>query len=75
MHGDYKCSQSATVYRLIEVVQQLSAFLGMAIDRIKAEGGHRSGVEVAPALFINGIRCTNCRNVKQLITVIVATSN
>jgi protein-disulfide isomerase len=47
----------------------------MAVDHIKVEGGHRSGVEAAPALFINGSRCTDCQNVEQLIAVIVATSD
>jgi protein-disulfide isomerase len=47
------------------------------IDRINAdsEGGQRSGVEAAPALFINGIRYRDRWTVEQLIATIVAAIN
>jgi protein-disulfide isomerase len=38
------------------------------------EGGLQSGVTVAPALFINGIRYTNRRNIEQL-TIAIITAN
>jgi protein-disulfide isomerase len=48
-------------------------YQGMHIARINAdiEGGYRSGVEAAPALFINGIRYINRWNMEQLITAIM----
>lgn len=149
MYGDYQCSQSADVYRLIKVIQrQLSVSLGenylglifrhfphnqihphaeraaeaseaaavqgqfwqmhntlfehqqelqngylvgyandlgldiyqflremskqVHIDRIKEdiEGGLRSGVTTAPALFMNGIRYANRWNIQQLMAAI-----
>ena len=149
MYGDYQCSQSAEVYKLIKAVQrQLSVSLGenylcfifrhfpqrqihpqaqraaeaaeaaqdqfwqmhemlfnfqqalgdgylveyanhlglnirqflqalsrgAYIDRINQdiESGIQSGVTVAPALFINGIRYTASWNVEQLIAAIVS---
>jgi protein-disulfide isomerase len=46
-------------------------------DRIKAdiESGHRSGVTVAPALFINGIRYTERWSKAQLMAAIVPESH
>jgi protein-disulfide isomerase len=47
------------------------------IDRIIADiqGGYRSGVEAAPALFINGIRYRDRWTIEQLITAITAASS
>lgn len=47
------------------------------IGRINAdiEGGLRSGVEAAPALFINGIRYSNRWTLEQIMAAIAATSN
>ncbi|MBW4444864.1 MAG: DsbA family protein [Plectolyngbya sp. WJT66-NPBG17] len=47
------------------------------IDRIKQdiESGHQSGVEAAPALFINGIRYYDRWNVEQLMTAIINATN
>jgi protein-disulfide isomerase len=44
------------------------------IDRINAdsEGGHRSGVKAAPALFINGMRYRERWTIEQLIAAIAA---
>ena len=44
------------------------------LDRIIADiqGGYRSGVEAAPALFINGIRYRNSWSIKHLVKAIVA---
>ena len=150
MYGDYQCSQSADVYRLIKVIQrQLSVSLGedylgfifrhfpqiqshphsrraaeaavaaavqcqfwqmhntlfehqqelgngyligyandlgldisqflrdlskkVHINRINEdiEGGLRSGVTTAPALFVNGIRYANRWNIQQLMAAIL----
>lgn len=154
MYGDYQCSQSADVYRLIKVIQrQLSVSLGenylgfifrhfpqnqihpyvqraaeaseaaaaqgqfwqmhntlfehqqelengylvgyandlgldisqflremskqVHIDRIKEdiEGGLRSGVTTAPALFVNGIRYANRWNIQQLMAAILTVNS
>ena len=47
------------------------------IDRINQdiESGLNSGVKVAPALFINGIRYTSLWNIEQLMAAIVTVSN
>ena len=47
------------------------------INRINAniESGYQSGVESAPALFINGIRYTDRWTVEQIMAAIVAASN
>ena len=47
------------------------------IDRINQdiESGLHSGVKVAPALFINGIRYTRLWNIEQLMAAIVTVSN
>jgi protein-disulfide isomerase len=47
------------------------------INRINQdiESGLHSGVEVAPALFINGIRYTSLWNIEQLMAAIVTVSN
>jgi protein-disulfide isomerase len=47
------------------------------VDRINADvkGGHRSGIETAPALFINGVRYINRWSVEQLITAIINAKN
>lgn len=47
------------------------------IDRIKEdiEGGLRSGVTTAPALFMNGTRYTNRWNIEHLITAIVTVNS
>lgn len=47
------------------------------VDRINAdiEGGLQSGVEAAPALFINGIRYLDRWIIEQIIAAIVATSD
>jgi protein-disulfide isomerase len=47
------------------------------VDRINQdlESGYKSGVTVAPALFINGVRYTNQWNVKQLMLAITTSSN
>jgi protein-disulfide isomerase len=52
-------------------------FRGVHVDRINAdiEGGHQSGVEAAPALFINGIRYTNQWNVNQINAAIIKAAN
>lgn len=46
------------------------------IERINEdiESGLHSGVTVAPALFINGIRYANCWNIEQLMAAIVTAS-
>ncbi|MHC5771291.1 MAG: DsbA family protein [Nostoc sp.] len=50
---------------------------GTYVDRINAdiEGGLRSGVEAAPALFINGIRYLDRWTVKQIMAAIVAAND
>jgi protein-disulfide isomerase len=47
------------------------------VDRIIADiqGGYRSGVEAAPALFINGVRYRDRWTIEQLIAAITAASN
>jgi protein-disulfide isomerase len=47
------------------------------VDRINQdlESGYKSGVTVAPALFINGVCYTNQWNVKQLMSAITTSSN
>ncbi|MBW4445222.1 MAG: DsbA family protein [Plectolyngbya sp. WJT66-NPBG17] len=47
------------------------------VDRINAdiEGGLQSGVEAAPALFINGIRYLDHWTIEQITAAIVAASN
>jgi protein-disulfide isomerase len=47
------------------------------VDRINAdiEGGLQSGVETAPALFINGVRYLNRWTIEQIMATIVAASN
>ncbi len=50
---------------------------GVYIDRIieDIQGGYQSGVEAAPALFINGIRYRDRWMIKQLIAAILAAIN
>jgi protein-disulfide isomerase len=45
---------------------------GVYVDRIIADiqGGYRSGIEIAPALFINGIRYREPWTIEQLIAAI-----
>jgi protein-disulfide isomerase len=47
------------------------------INRINAdiEGGLQSGVEAAPALFINGIRYSDRWTIEQIMAAIVAASD
>jgi protein-disulfide isomerase len=47
------------------------------VDRINEdiESGVRSGVTVAPTLFINGVLYTGCWNIAQLMAAIVAASH
>jgi protein-disulfide isomerase len=47
---------------------------GVYVDRINADiaGGLQSGVEAAPALFINGIRYSNRWTIEQIMAAIVA---
>ncbi|MGA7935250.1 MAG: DsbA family protein [Kovacikia sp.] len=47
------------------------------VDRINAdiESGRQSGVDAAPALFVNGMRYTDFWNMKQLMAAIVAASD
>jgi protein-disulfide isomerase len=47
------------------------------VDRINEdiESGLRSGVTVAPTLFINGVQYTGCWNTAQLMAAIVAASH
>ncbi|MDZ8088574.1 MAG: hypothetical protein RMY16_23885 [Nostoc sp. DedQUE12b] len=47
---------------------------GVYVDRIIADiqGGYRSGVEAAPALFVNEIRYRERWTIEQLIVAIVA---
>jgi protein-disulfide isomerase len=47
------------------------------IDHIIADiqGGHRSGVEAAPALFVNGIRYRERWTIEQLVAAIAAAIN
>ena len=49
---------------------------GVYVDHIIAhiQGGYRSGVEAAPALFVNGIRYHERWTIKQLVAAIVAAS-
>jgi protein-disulfide isomerase len=49
----------------------------MHLDRITEdiESGVRSGVTVAPTLFINGVLYTGCWNIAQLMAAIVAASH
>jgi protein-disulfide isomerase len=50
---------------------------GVYVDRINVdiEGGRQSGVEAAPALFINGIRYLDRWTLEQIMAAIVAASN
>jgi protein-disulfide isomerase len=52
-------------------------FRGVYVDRIIADiqGGYQSGVDAAPALFINGIRYRNSWAIEQLIAAITVASN
>lgn len=47
------------------------------VERINRdiESGHQSGVEVAPALFVNGIRYTNRWNLTQINAAITKSTN
>ena len=58
-----------------QFLQDLSK--GAYVDRINAhmEGGLRSGVEAAPALFINGIRYLDRWTVEQIMAAIVAAND
>ena len=58
-----------------QFLQNLSQ--GVHIARINAdiEGGHQSGVEAAPALFINGVRYSDRWTIKQIMAAIVAASD
>ncbi|MBC7881978.1 MAG: DsbA family protein [Anaerolineae bacterium] len=58
-----------------QFLQDLSG--GMHIDRINAdvESGKQSGVEAAPALFMNGIRYRARWNIQQLMSAIVTASD
>ncbi|MCP6758850.1 MAG: DsbA family protein [Fischerella sp. CENA71] len=58
-----------------QFLQDLSK--GAYVNRINAdiEGGLRSGVEAAPALFINGIRYLDRWTVKQIMAAIVAAND
>lgn len=58
-----------------QFLQELSK--GAYVNRINAdiEGGLRSGIEVAPALFINGIRYLNRWTVEQIMVAIVAAND
>ncbi|MDZ8137531.1 MAG: thioredoxin domain-containing protein [Nostoc sp. DedQUE04] len=58
-----------------QFLQDLSR--GRYVNRINAdiEGGLRSGVEAAPALFINGIRYLDRWTVKQIMAAIVAAND
>lgn len=55
-----------------QLLQDLSR--GVYVDRINAdiEGGLQSGVEAAPALFIDGIRYSNRWTLEQIMAAIVA---
>jgi protein-disulfide isomerase len=50
---------------------------GVHVDRINAdiEGGRQSGVEAAPALFINGVRYLGRWTLEQIMAAIVAASD
>jgi protein-disulfide isomerase len=50
---------------------------GVYVDRILADiqGGYRSGVEAAPALFVNGIRYRDRWTIEQLIAAITVANN
>ncbi|MEH1919550.1 DsbA family protein [Nostoc sp.] len=58
-----------------QFLQDLSR--GVHVNRINAdiEGGLRSGVEAAPALFINGIRYLDRWTVEQIMAAIVAAND
>jgi protein-disulfide isomerase len=58
-----------------QFLQDLSK--GVYVDRILADiqGGHRSGVEAAPALFVNGIRYRERWTIEQLIAAIAVAVN
>lgn len=58
-----------------QFLQDLSR--GVYLDHIHAdiEGGLQSGVEAAPALFINGIRYTDRWTIEQIVAAIVAAGN
>ncbi|MBV8887439.1 MAG: DsbA family protein, partial [Chroococcidiopsidaceae cyanobacterium CP_BM_RX_35] len=58
-----------------QFLQDLSR--GVYADRINAdvEGGLQSGVEAAPALFINGIRYLDRWIIEQIMAAIVAANN
>jgi protein-disulfide isomerase len=58
-----------------QFLQDLSR--GTCVDRINAdiEGGLQSGVEAAPALFINGIRYSDRWTIEQIMAAIVAASD
>lgn len=57
-----------------QFLQDLSG--GAHIDRISAdiESGKQSGVEVAPALFVNGVRYRERWNIQQLMAAIITAS-
>jgi protein-disulfide isomerase len=56
-------------------LQDLSQRVHVVHINADVEGGHQSGVEAAPALFINGIRYTYRWNIEQLVTAIINTAN
>nr|WP_211178671.1 DsbA family protein [Brasilonema octagenarum] len=60
---------------ICQFLQDLSK--GAYVDRINAdiEGGQISGVEAAPALFINGIRYLDRWTVEQIVAAIVAAND
>ncbi|MEH1835519.1 MAG: DsbA family protein [Nostoc sp.] len=62
----------------LDISQFLQDFSrGTYVDRINAdiEGGLRSGVEAAPALFINGIRYLDRWTVEQIMAAVVAAND
>jgi protein-disulfide isomerase len=61
----------------LEIPQFLQYLSQQQVDRIHKDidSGIRSGVTVAPALFINGMRYTGRWNKAQLMTAIVAASH
>lgn len=58
-----------------QFLQDLSK--GVYVDYIitHIQGGYRSGIEVAPALFVNGIRYRERWTIEQLVAAIVAAIN
>jgi protein-disulfide isomerase len=58
-----------------QFLQDISSQVHIAHINQDIESGLHSGVKVAPALFINGIRYTSLWNIEQLMAAIVTVSN